>query len=466
MKPTAAIRLSAAITSLQMGIYHYCKRHVETPHQYGLCIISPKEHSVRSPSKVVYEELQQQAKDHFFSLNKRGVYSHYFDPYKILPKTLDPKIQREGEVNDYSLIFRTPAFDNKWEMQTIARAFVYCASQEDMGGWNEWYDPQLEAIRLTINLHDALKESSKVLSIRHQLSKPSLSIFNDFAATYIKQDDHIPELYRRKHWSLLYPDIKNLIKKETTLYECYQLAKEHANMRNEKERDLLRAFVKYVEEFLIINTDLQKELKDHILHDLRTGEAKHIKQKYWAKKPEVCISDLECAQFLIFILKKFQSSPQKYQTLGEVALFIWICQHAAFSEVRLDINDILNIRVTDIDFEEFIIKTNRREVTITIGFKSLLQAWMGKTDRENKRFLLPSLTKISNLEKTVAKYSKNLFGIEGGLKPRDFLGKTHPIPGARIAIEVRELLDTQMEMAKHSPYCVKMHEIKKRIRSA
>ena len=234
-----------------------------------------------------------------------------------------------------------------------------------------------------------------------------------------------------------------------------------AQSRNPKLKDLLWDFSEEVENALIAKSDLSDESKQVLLRSVREESSVANKKKYQAKRPVVCISDQECGWLIYTLLKEFESS-SKYLALAETALFIWICQHAAFSDIDITVSQVLKLTISDFNNHLFVIKINDQELPFSGGLNKLLTAWVGDSDRKNQRRLLPSLN-YDKLEDIIQKYSVSLHGHEDRLTPRDFLGKTHPFPGARLSEEIRSLIDRQMKIAMASPYYVNPSKIKKQI---
>ncbi len=461
MKPTAAQRVCKALGLLQKRIYKHCNIYSNKPLEIGLCTVAPKYASINLPSRTIEKQIEQRAIEYFKPLNKIGVYIHGFVPplIPLPPKDFDSKLET---IDNYNLKFEEP-YDNEFLlMETLAMALIYCPAEEDMGGWNEWYLPQIEAMRLTPMLYDGLLETTAEGRILNRLKQPGAEFFCEFMQRHALNDYHLIEGDRKKEWQLLYPQLIGLFSDQSTLYEIYKEARKKKQTRNIKINELLSAFIKDIECEMIEKSKLSENRKKALLHFLRKGTQDLPRPKYKAKRPAICMSYLECANFLYSLLKKIDSNPIKYQTLIETALFVWICQHAAFSKIHVSVDEVLNIKVTDINFIDLVINIGKKEINIIGGLAELLKAFIGEDRRKNKRKLFPSLD-YSILEKTIEKYSKSIFRLENSLTPRDFIGKTHTILGARISKENRELINQQERIAMQSPYLINPFEIKKRI---
>lgn len=320
-----------------------------------------------------------------------------------------------------------------------------------------------------------LKEHRIIGGIRLCLLQSPHPIFEAFVHDHVLNDDHLGINDKERKlcaegktdWKLLYPEVKGLLNStHQTLHNFYKVARAKAvQSRNPKIKSLLWAFVDHVEKRLIKTSELPENLKDQLLDDLKGVNSKQQEKKYHAKRPAICLSDIECAKALYFFIRKFLSSPKKNQISGEITLYIWICQHAAFSNLNVGVEDVLAISVTDINFQALTINIAGKEADITCGLRDLIAAWLGNDERQNKRKLFPTLT-IDNLEKNLIKFSEGFFERDGRLLPRDFLGKAHVIAGARIPIELRKQFDFQETLTESSPYKIDTRKIKKHILEA
>lgn len=198
---------------------------------------------------------------------------------------------------------------------------------------------------------------------------------------------------------------------------------------------------------------------------LRGSSQKKNKEKYLAKRPAFCISDLECGQMLYLLKQDFLTNKTNNKAIAEAILFILIAQHAAFSGLRLKEKDILSIKMNDINHQDLTIQVKNQEINITAGLNEILIAWVGEKERKNNRLLFQNLT-YDNLEDIISKCSTKFYGPTNRLLSKDFLEKVHVIAGARIPIEMRRQITEQEELVKASPYRIDSREIKKQIKES
>lgn len=213
-----------------------------------------------------------------------------------------------------------------------------------------------------------------------------------------------------------------------------------------------------------MSTSLSEKEKQLLITQLRGSKKKIPKGKYIAKRPALCISDLECGQMLYLLKQDFLTAKIKNKAVAEAILFILIAQHAAFSGLCLKEKDILGIKISDINHQDLTILI-KQEVNMTGGLNEILLAWVGDMERITKRFLFQNLT-YDNLENILSKCSAQFYGLSNKLLPKDFLEKVHVIPGIRISIEMRRQITEQEELIKTSPYRIDTREIKKHIKES
>ena len=438
---------------------------------YGLCIANPKRANIGVPTPIIQAELEKRAREHFSSINAVGFYFRYWTP-PILPVIDGADTNLLITADDYQLTFEIPKFDEKWQLTTVARSLIYCPLEEEQHGWSEWFEIQLEAIRLTPLLHHSLKECELCGIIRMKLGQSGIREFENFVYEYAKTDSNFPEMgkaemekwcKRQIDWKIRYKLIVGLFNSSMNLRNMYSIAHQKAaSSRNPIIKDLLWAFLEFVDKSLILETKLSDEEKKRQIAVLREPKCrKPKKEKYAAKRPVICISDIECSKMLYSLISAFNASSQKSKVTTEAIIFIWIAQHAAFSNTSLKVDDILSIKSVDINPQDLTIQVKDQEIYITAGLKDILLAWI----EDNQKKLFQKLT-YDNLEETLTKHSLNLFGDEGKLLPRDFLEKVHVAPYARISVDLRGQLSHQEKLAANSPYRINTHEIKRHIKES
>lgn len=475
MKKTAAERLSNAITSLLTRIHDYCQASADSPIRYGLCIANLKYAPYREATKEVLAELEKRAEDHFKPLNIHGFLFRFWTPPR-LPVIQSVDIKNPLSANDYQLTFKLPQFSAQEEQRTMARSLLFCSSSGEINHWwdEEWFEIQDEAIRYVPLIFQEIKENTIIRKISLSLAQPGMPVFDAFANNYAFQTEYLGISNKEKKqikdgkgsWEKYFPKIREIFSSAKTLFDIYKIGKEYAlKSRDLNEKSFLSSFIEKVETSLIKKTDLPDDLKLDLLNNLRGISKKQHKSGYQAKRPVICLSDIECGQILFLLFQKLLSNPKKYSVYGEIALYIWICQHAAFAGVAFKEADILKIKVTDIDIAGLLINLNGIQVQITRGLSDILEAWMGKNERQNKRLLFHTL-EYDNLEKKLKRISQDFFGKDGFVLPSDFLMKAHVIPFVRLSAQQRTEIDYQASLIKDSPYRIRNSEIKKQILSA
>lgn len=475
MKKNAVERLAIKLVGLLTRIHDYCLLHEERGQPFGACIVNPKHSAIPPPSPEIQAELEKRATEYFDQKKVSGYYFRYWTP-PILP-IIDVGTAR-GFItsDDYQLTLEIPTFDHKWEQATMARSLLYCPADHEQFGWSDWFELQLEAVRLTPLLHQALE----VVKIKHDfnfhLAQPGKPIFSSFVYDYGAGDTHFPAMSKTEKerwlakdidWKVRYKLAADAVKSATTLWDLYALAREKfSSTRNPMLKDLFKGFTEHIEEKLVLGTALSTEEKKVLLGQLRKTQKRESKGGYVAKKrPAYSISDIECGQVLYLLIREFLDAKEKSSAVAETFLFIWIAQHAAFSKLNFTVEEIFAIRVTDINYNDLTISSKGKEIDITEGLGEILKAWLGKIERKNKRRIFQRLT-YDRMEDILKRVSSKFYGSEEKLLPKDFLEKVHVITGARIPLELRRQITQQEELVRQSPYRIDFRLIKKHIKEA
>lgn len=474
MKLNSFERLAVELSKLINRTNDYCERHIENGQPYGACTINPKCASVPPPTQSIRNELEKRATDHFKQTNAVGYYLRYWTP-PMLPVIHNDQAPKTISADDYQMTLGIPSFDDQWVQTTMARALIYCSLDKEQHEWSEWFELQLEAIRFTPLLFQTLNEIKTKAAITITLALPGIPIFESFIYEYAINDSHFPEMSKRDKeawkgkkvdWKDRYRHAVDVIKSATTLQDLYIiLRKRAASTRNPMLKTLFNKFVEGVEQNLIEKTALPAEVKLSLLLQLKQGKQKTSKVKSLPKRPSLCISDVECGQVLYLLIDDFLHRRKKNKALAETILFIWIAQHAAFSGLSVSEKDIFNILVSDVDHKGLTIQIANKEAYITGGLNEVLIAWIGESQRKNKRRLFHALN-YDVLEDMIGNCTTKFYGKEGKLHPRDFLEKVHVAAGTRITLELRRQISRQEELIKDSPYRINECEIKKHIKES
>jgi hypothetical protein len=470
MNTSAAEHLWKAIEELWNRVDEHCEKVKNSPFKFGACTVNPKHSRVSLPTPSMQLELENQARKHFEPLDVIGFYFRYWTPPK-LPIIDGPK---ESNIDDYQMTCEVPLYDDAWAQTMLARCLVFCPDISELSSVKEWFVPQIEAIRFTPVLHQNIQESIQLNQIKERLSENPLPFFESFVGQYILTDHSLEmsskdrKKYQQENkWRELYPEVIPIFKKKgVTLRKAYVACRKQApRVRDNKIKPLLWAFAAHVEGKLVAGSSLPDDLKRSLIIELQQAHKIKKSSKYQATRATVSVSDVECGQFLYLLLLEFGKSPAKKQTLGEIILFIWLCQSAAFSDVKLTIQEILNLSIKDVNLDTYMIEIKDTKIHLNGGYTEILRVWIDSEEIKNQPKLFPSLT-YDNLEKQIDKLSRKFWGIEGKLVTRDFLSKVHVVEFARISIDLREQIDMQQLLLKNSPYKIDSRIIEKEILEA
>lgn len=198
MKTTASERFAAVLSQQLNRIYNYCTKQIENELIMGACTVNPKHASVPLPTKEIQTELERRAIAHFEQTDAIGYYFRYWTP------PIRPEINLQGNVksitaDDYQMTSRLPRFDDQWQQIILARSMIYCPLDYEQHGWSDWFELQLEAIRLTPLLHENLKELQSKFQIEITLAFPAKPIFRSFISEYELLDRDFPEIARQEN---------------------------------------------------------------------------------------------------------------------------------------------------------------------------------------------------------------------------------------------------------------------------
>ncbi len=458
--------LEGEFISLFARLKSFSELCIRSKQQLGFCIVSPKDSLIPLPSQEIQSEIHKLAREYCKSRSISEYCYRYFIPPGFFEKK-DCKIT--NTIDDYQITLGCSEFDLEWEKTTLTRGMIFCPSDGEEGGWSDWFELQIEAIRLTPLLDLSLKKLSTFQNIHIRLGQPGLSMFEEFVYEYAIGDKNLPPIERRSieewklrkiSWKKRYYLIADLFTPSLALGEMYRIARKRAaSSRNPIVKGLLWAFASHIETMVIQNTDLTEEEKDSLISKIREVERRaKTKEKYKAQRPAICISDRECGHFLVFLINEFLTTSQKSIILVEGILFIWIAQHAAFSGIALNVAEIFDIKISEIDFKDLIIQTKRGEISITAGLSDILKTWIKISEKEKPDHLFQKIS-YDSLEDLITRYSTKLFGYERQLLPRDFLEKSHTIPALRISLDLRREITRQEDLVKISPYRIKSRDI-------
>lgn len=462
---------AVALAQLLNRIHNYMTNILEKGQPFGACLVNPRHSLASKPTKQIQEEIEQIATRYFEDTKAAGYYLRY-STLPLIP--IDPKKSSTdaASIDDYQITLEHPQFDKRWQQTVVSRAILYCMAETEAHSWDEWFELQHEAIRLTPLLHQSLNEATLLQWIQHQLHAPVQPIFEKFVYNYALTDQHITISSKDKNkwinkeipWESLYPLTANILKPKMSLKEGYKLIyKKASSTRNPVLKDLWTTFMQYVENMLFNHSVLPSGIQLQLVEDLRESKKGPPKTVYNAKRAALAVSDIECALVLYKLIDDFVKSKTKKLISAEAIIFIWIAQHSAFSGLSITGKQIRSIKIKDINFHELTIQVSGKEINISTGLKDILNAYTKGVNRN--RLLLQNLS-YDNLEDILARASSKLFGEEKKLLPKDLLEAVHVISGVRLPIHLREQINKQAELIKNSPYRIKTDDIKKSIKQA
>jgi hypothetical protein len=454
----SSMNLAKAISEILEQIMDYINEIKQIKLKTGICVISPKStDNLNPPSDEQMIKIKEIAEDHFKSDNLHHLYLSFFVPPNLTKNEL--QVNQKKSIDNYILNFKLSEFDQNYEKDLIEKALIYCPFDNDLGNWHEFFIDQEEAVRLTPTLDADIIEEQIFLKIKMKLLEDGATFFKTFIKDYCKNDLNIRIEDRKQPWIFLYPELKRVFSFPNTLQNIYISARKiFLKSKNIKIKDLCKSLADYIENKLINDENLPQDKKNFLIAKIRNHRVKQQQKCYNHKtRPAIVLSYQDYSKFLYKLITIFCSDSFKYELLGEIILFLWICQQAAFSDLNFQINDILKIKIQEVDFQKLTIQINKQEANITSGIAKILIAWIGTN---NKSTLFKNLN-YEKLEENIVKYSKGLFGENNYLHPRDFIKKVHPLGNVRISYQIRRRLDDQILELKKSLYLIDYFKIKK-----
>ncbi len=218
MKAPAAERLWKAIERLRISIEDHCQKVINSPLKLGACTVNPKRAGVSLPSPVIQLEIENQARKYFEFSDVIGLYFRYWTPPML------PIIDKPGAVStdDYQITCEIPQFDESWAQTSLARGWVFCPTESEFPCIEEWFVPQIEAIRFTPILYQNLQELQQLSQIRMSLFQSALLFFEGFVGNHIFTDPNLElsqkerKEYRQQpnDWQKLYPEVISIFKNQ------------------------------------------------------------------------------------------------------------------------------------------------------------------------------------------------------------------------------------------------------------
>ncbi|MBX3718129.1 MAG: hypothetical protein KF898_00595 [Parachlamydiales bacterium] len=449
-KPTSAERLATAMTKVHSRVEGYIKSIAASNIRNAFCIINPTH--INAP-KLTYEQLEsiknmvldQFQNDHLF-----GLAIKFFTP----PFLLEEK--PEGSP-DHNVTVGIAEFDEGWQIDEFAKGMLYCPSERELGSWHHRYEKQMEALSLTPLLDSACRDLEARDHVRHFLSCPAKEFFEVFAQKYALTDSHIPQIDRKKGIRDLYHEIGSFPEEKSLIFQAYSQAKKlAAQTKNFKISQLMRGVLRAVElkcVEVVKAVGAPASTEEEILQSLKDDPLKSA-PRYDAERRAQGLNYFRMAQVLMLFVLEFLEEQKKHAASGEIAMFVWLCQHIAFnhSSNGVKIVDLLNLKSGDFDRRKNTLLIKQAKVPLTEGLGELFSAWLGNRWRVNDRRLFTRLT-FDLLSDNLKRISVKLPLFERDLLPKDLLIAPHALEcDAAIDKSARKHLGWQEAFVSNSPY--------------
>jgi hypothetical protein len=449
-KATTAERLTQAMKSLKNRVEEYIKHIAASNIRNAFCIITPTHVQAPQLTHEELEEIKETVLACFKNEHLFGLAIRYFVPPLPLPT-------RPEDGADHEIRVGIAEFDEGWQIDEYAKGMLFCPSNRELGHWHSRYERQAEALRLTPLLERAYADMQAREYIRHFLHQLAHDFFVTFATKHAQTDDAIPQSDRSLDIKVLYREIQPFPEEGAPIFYAYSEAGKIASKtQNTKTRRLMRGFQEAVERHclkVLEEINAPQSTREEIFHDLRGGSLKPERVND-AERPAQGLDYFRTAQILMLFLLEFLEDPKKHPASGEMAIFVWLCQHIAFdySHLGIKITDLLNLKTGDFDRLKNCLQINGHKIQLTEGLSELFIAWRGKNRRVNDRLLFTALSP-DFLAENLKRVSAKLPDFTRGLLPKDLLIIPHAIGNdAAVDKNARRCLDWQCAFVSKSPY--------------
>jgi hypothetical protein len=462
-KATTAERLGQALTRIKNRVEDHIKKIAASNIRNAFCVIAPTHAKAPQLTHEQLEAIKEDVLARFKDEHLFGLAIRYFRP-SFLP-ALKPK-----DIADHDIRVGIAEFDEGWQIDEYAKGMLYCPSDGELGRWHSRYERQTEGLRLTPLLERMFCDMQARECIRHFLSQPAHDFFVTFAKKHALTDDAIPSKDRLLDIKDLYHESRTFPEEGAPIFYAYSEAGKIASKtQNSKTRCLMRGFQEAVEQRclkLLEDMNAPQSTREEIFHDLRRGSLKPDRVND-AERPAQGLDYFRMAQLLMLFILEFLEDPKKHPASGEIAIFIWLCQHIAFekSHLGVKITDLLNLKSGDFDPLKKCIRIKDHMIQLTEGLIEIFIAWLGKKKRVNDRLLFTALS-YDFLAANLTRVSVKLPSFTRDLLPKDLLIAPHAMGyDAKVGKSVRQHLDWQCAFVSKSPFA-NSSDLTKQIREA
>lgn len=326
---------------------------------------------------------------------------------------------------------------NKTLIYPFYEALLHCSNFGEETNCYDWFEEENESIR-TKNRWEAINRNDKqYVKLQANLTRNAFSYFKNFY-------DNLLKCNKKKNLKSIETVLEAGIfpKEDDSICIAYKKVLTNKNLNISKNTyKVLNLWKAELEK--VIKNDLKWDLliSDKIpilIADILFGKPINTKNCI-SKKSDFAIDRITASKIIFYFADNFIRNP-KEKHLGEIACILWIIiwatyKQRGYKERGININNILNLRIQQVDLNQSLIvlkgKEENKKIEISQGLCGMLFKLMGDNKGGKNRKLFSYVEDEKVLRDEVKKASKHLFPNQQLVTPEAFLQFLHPFVGIR-----------------------------------
>lgn len=327
-------------------------------------------------------------------------------------------------------------------------ALLYCASENEMSEWIDWFEREDKAASLTNQLLAAQRESQEEAALRRNIWRSAMPFYLKSVVEYYKLPKGKPVSS-----ALLKADFAPL--EESDLGVAYQRLS--VTIKTHKKRhfeDFQLFWRKELEKLMFEGLSWEEKRRCAFLEHLLTPKAETRTEKGPRWDSSSVIDRQIYAAFIRFFLDRFISDPLKHEAEGETALLLWMMIYAARDlEKPVSIKKLLALTTANVNDRS--INVGGGEIETSCGLADLIKAYTGEDHLKRQQKLFPNLT-IDKLEDHFRRASGSILPSNSTpVLPEAFLSFPHSEKGLKMNPKMRRQQLKNPPQVLHDPISLK-----------
>lgn len=270
-------------------------------------------------------------------------------------------------------------------------AFLYCASEDEMSEWIDWFEREDKAASLTNQLLAAEKDCQEKAAFEKNIRRHAIPFYRKSAVEYYKLPKGEPVSQ-----TLLKADFAP--QGENDIGAAYQLvSKVLSEHRKRHFEDFQRFWRDQLIDLMFEGTPWEEERRHAILAEYYSSDdaaAKINAGPRW--ETGAALDRRTYGAFIRYFSNRFIVDPLKCQADGEIALLLWVMIYAARDlEKATSIKKLLALTTANISDRYATIDGG--EIEFSCGLADLIREYAGEGNLRRQQKLFPNLT-IDKLE--------------------------------------------------------------------